>query len=175
MAHELAHVVQQSRGGNVSASIWGADSLEYSAEQAARSITESGPISVLGHSGPVITRQPLSLNRTLVPSQMSDAELEHEINAIRRWLRENPASSIDREELAHTLGLLGQEFLRRHPPSRSAIPGAESTSAIALGVVSATRVAQAEAAFAAGGATVATSAAAAAPGATAAAPGTRDR
>jgi hypothetical protein len=56
LAHELAHVVQQSRGGMAPSSSTGA--LEAGAESAAASVVSgSGPVSVSGASSPGVARQ----------------------------------------------------------------------------------------------------------------------
>ncbi len=53
LAHELAHVIQQSRGGSSSPPRTPASPIERSAEQAANAAThESGPVAVSGASAP---------------------------------------------------------------------------------------------------------------------------
>lgn len=59
LAHELAHVVQQSRGGAEQPKLDGSGPLEADAAQAARSAAESaGPVSVAGNSGVGPAAQP---------------------------------------------------------------------------------------------------------------------
>jgi len=59
MAHELAHVIQQERGGPV-APVTGDPSLEVAAEQVADGVTRSGQLTVAGSAGIGIARQPQS-------------------------------------------------------------------------------------------------------------------
>jgi len=58
LAHELAHVVQQSRGGGASSAFDSGGSLEQSAQNAAAQFTEGADaISVAGASSPGLARQ----------------------------------------------------------------------------------------------------------------------
>jgi len=59
MAHELAHVVQQERGGPV-VPVAGDPSLEAAAEQAADGVARNGRVTVAGSAGIGIARQPQS-------------------------------------------------------------------------------------------------------------------
>ncbi|HJU53149.1 MAG TPA: DUF4157 domain-containing protein, partial [Pyrinomonadaceae bacterium] len=59
LAHELAHVVQQSRGASAPLSLSQNSYLERAADQAASALgRETGPVHVPGASAPAIARQP---------------------------------------------------------------------------------------------------------------------
>ncbi len=79
LAHELTHVVQQVGGHEV---------------------IQRQVASGQGQS-------PRSAYQSLNPSTLSDTDLAHEINAIRRSLREGQSSSAEREQMAAALGRLG--------------------------------------------------------------------
>src|SRR5207248_9045152 len=86
LAHELAHVIQQSRGGHSTPPPLPTHPLEQAAQQAAAIVTSGGIVKVEGASAPGIARQPRSLNQSLDPKQMSYAELQQEIPLIQQYL-----------------------------------------------------------------------------------------
>ena len=125
LAHELAHVVQQSRGGAV-ASPAETNHLESAADQAATTATSgsSGTITVLGASAPGIMREPLetsfglgtpplSLNNSLDPKLLSIEKLENEISLIRQWIRLNPGNNVENERLEYALIALENELRQK--------------------------------------------------------------
>jgi LysM repeat protein len=94
LAHELAHVVQQGRGGGTPAPAPDGN-LERDAERAASDVILGSPsVQVDGTSGPGIARvfAPSSLDRQLDPSSMSDDAIHREMDLISRWLKDNPSS-----------------------------------------------------------------------------------
>jgi hypothetical protein len=110
LAHELAHVIQQERGGASPPPIRGG-MLEQDASAAASALVAGhGPIHVSGASGPGLARQPLprteprSLKESLFA--LTDAELEEEIQLIVEWLIRHPADSFDRTHLSLELDRL---------------------------------------------------------------------
>ena len=59
LAHELAHVVQQSRGGPASPSLDGSGPMEAAATNAADAVVSgNGPVSVAGASAPAVACEP---------------------------------------------------------------------------------------------------------------------
>jgi hypothetical protein len=161
IAHELAHVIQQDRGGPALPSTARIQSLESEADRAAAQVGRDQPVSIAGHSASGLARQPRSQRESLNIAALSDAELRREMQEIRQWLGGRRGSSVDGEHLASVLGDLGREWVRRHPDVGP--PGIPPM----LGLVSAARVAQAEAALEATS-TVAAAAPVAAPAAGAA-------
>ncbi len=114
VAHELAHVIQQSRGGTTSLSLSQSGALEQAADWAAgAAIKGRGPIRVWGSSGVRLARQPLSLNQSPNVQLMSDEKLQREIKLIKKWLRDNPGQSSERAELENQLGILMQSAAQR--------------------------------------------------------------
>jgi hypothetical protein len=140
LAHELAHVVQQSRGGSASPPPFPSTALEVAADAASASLVRGESVQVDGTSAPGLARQPLSLNQSLNPSAMSDSELAQEIALIQQWLRENPASNGDngdRATLTNALAALEQETAGRHPeiaPIQQSGPGSAAPASVAAGV-----------------------------------------
>jgi hypothetical protein len=146
LAHELTHVVQQrAAAGAVTAS---PASAERAAETAERQIVGGAGAMPMSAANLAIARKPRSLTSTVNPASMTDAELQREINAIREWLRSQSESSVENNQLAVTLGQLGQELLRRHPGARP--PEARAGAPIAFGLLSTAQVAAAESAVLAG-------------------------
>jgi hypothetical protein len=103
LAHELAHVVQQERGGPSPADPGHHNALERGAAAAAFAfVAGPGPIDVAGASAPGLARQPLfpqeggaepqSLTGTLVLDEevLKGPALEREITLIEQWLDQNP-------------------------------------------------------------------------------------
>jgi Domain of unknown function (DUF4157) len=100
LAHELAHVVQQRRGGTAPPSAQGA-ALEHAADSAASAVVGgAGPVAVAGASAVGIARQPLpdpqaaslpvphSLTNSLAKDEkaLDDVALRREIDRIEDWL-----------------------------------------------------------------------------------------
>lgn len=120
LAHELAHVIQQGRGGPASPSLRPGSSLERSAAQAAdQAMNQVGPIPVSGASGVGLAREPRSLDGTLSPAAMSVAELEREIEEISVWLLVNSGSP-QAERLEMIQRGLETELGRRRAPAAAA-------------------------------------------------------
>lgn len=114
LAHELAHVIQQGRGGESTPAPLTDSELERCANRAAVAVTkESAPIHVIGASALGLARQPRSLRESFNPSALSDEELEQEISLISEWLRNNPYSSVERNRLAGVLHPLMMRASRR--------------------------------------------------------------
>ena len=126
LAHELAHVVQQRRGGPVPASR-DSGALEHAAEHAASALLSgTGAVHVGGASAVGIARQPLpaeqerklapprSLTGSLAKDEKSldDAALQTEIDLIEAWLIGNPATP-ERDHLVSELQQLHAEQLAR--------------------------------------------------------------
>jgi hypothetical protein len=114
LAHELAHVVQQHRGGHPPSPLPNG-TLEEDASRAAQDfISSRGPVRVDSATGPGLARAvaPRSLEHGTDPSTMSEDEINREIELITRWLNDNP-SSPERDRLASTLGRLKEEIGRR--------------------------------------------------------------
>jgi hypothetical protein len=115
LAHELAHVVQQRRGGTRLPSFARGDStLEQSADRAALDFTRGrGLVGVQGASAVGVARLPRSLNQSLNPTMLRDDELQAEIAEIQLWLMTNPTSSPDSAILQTALADLQAEAARR--------------------------------------------------------------
>jgi hypothetical protein len=147
LAHELAHVVQQARGGTSAPPPLPGSMLEQAADRVASALTHgSGPIEIAGASAPGLARQPRSFVPSLDPGTLSDEQLEQEIDLIRRWLLDNPVSSPENDQLMVTLQALESEARRRQRPneptdsrprglpsqaSESIAPGLSATSVLA--------------------------------------------
>ena len=124
LAHELAHVVQQRRGGGAPAPL--ADSpLERSAESAASTfMLGAQAVNVSGAAGPGLARvvAPTSLNQRLYPSSMSEEAINREIELITRWLKDNPTSA-EAGGLAANLASLKEELGRRPAKQSGGVAG----------------------------------------------------
>jgi len=71
LAHELAHVVQQGRGGSNQSMLLVGSTLEQSADQVAAKFTQGvGTIQVIGSSAPRIARQSKEKKRAIVQGQV---------------------------------------------------------------------------------------------------------
>jgi len=114
LAHELTHVVQQSRGGHQTPPPISTHPLEQVAQQAASTVASGGTAHVEGASAPGIARHPRSINESLDPTSMSDADLAREIALIRQWLTENPASSAEQNQLMSALSTMETEVAQRN-------------------------------------------------------------
>jgi Domain of unknown function (DUF4157)/Novel toxin 16 len=145
LAHELTHVIQQ-QDAPATGPLTLSDSGESEARAAETHVARAdAAIGDPGSRALGLARRPRSLNQSLDASQMTDTELELEINEIRRWLRGQSRSSAESGQLATTLATFGQELLRRHPEAQPAQSGA---APLAIGLVSANGIARAEAAIA---------------------------
>jgi hypothetical protein len=113
VAHELAHVIQQSRGGAYAPPPLPSSGLENSAEQAAASVNRGERVQVTGASAPGLARQERWLSTQPNFRAMSDAELEREMGLVRQWLLDNPGNSSDSERLTEVLAMFEHETLER--------------------------------------------------------------
>ncbi len=103
IAHELAHVIQQRRGG-ARGGAPDSPAMERAAERAARAARlAGGRFAVSGAARAGVARLPRSLGSSQDTSRWSPWEIETEIREIRQWLREHPQPSEDRQWL---LGVL---------------------------------------------------------------------
>jgi hypothetical protein len=104
LAHELAHVIQQNRGGTRPTPPTARSAPERATERAARAVVgRRRSVRVAHATAPGIARQPRSLVQSVDPRLMSPAELVREIQLIREWLAAHPASSPDRLHLESVL------------------------------------------------------------------------
>ncbi|MGI8587617.1 MAG: eCIS core domain-containing protein [Chloroflexia bacterium] len=118
LAHELAHVIQQSRGGTRQPSPLPGDRFERDAERAAGAFS-SGDTRIQVHEAGAwgIARSPLSITQTLNPRQMSPEARAQEIDEINRWLKDAANRSdtrrADLEQMLTTLSSiqLGEQAL----------------------------------------------------------------
>jgi len=100
LAHELAHVVQQERGGSSPPPLHGGP-LEQSADAAASAVVAGrSSVQVAGASAPGLARQPRSLTTSLKSPSLSDAELEQEIALLEEWIAVHPGNTHLESELA---------------------------------------------------------------------------
>lgn len=115
LAHELAHVVQQRRGGSPLPGFGrGNSALEQSADHAASGFARGrGPVEVQGGSAVGVARLPRSLHQCLLASALRDDELRTEIAEIQQWLTNNPSPSPDRSMLLTALADLQAEAANR--------------------------------------------------------------
>jgi hypothetical protein len=126
LAHELAHVVQQRRGGPPP---WPTTrpALERDATQAAHAFAAGRPVSVtLGSSrSPALAaREPTLLRTNRDPATMSPEEIDDEMQAIRAWLIEH--RSVDVEGKDKLLALLPrlEEISARHSAAAKGLSSA---------------------------------------------------
>jgi hypothetical protein len=121
LAHELTHVVQQRHGGTYPPAPLHNSNLEREADRAASTFMDGGGlIRVAYGSAPGLARQPRSLSQSLNPSSLSDEELYQEINLIRQWLRDNPGSSPDHDQLMTAMQSLESEVWQRKEKQKPA-------------------------------------------------------
>ncbi|WP_428672123.1 eCIS core domain-containing protein [Reyranella sp.] len=123
LAHELAHVIQQNRGGSERPAL-GGGALERAAESAAAAFAAGrSSIRVSGASAPGLARQPLpgsaekkprSLRESLKVSGLTDWALTEEIALISEWLLVNPSSGLEYKQLSDELARLEGEQWRRN-------------------------------------------------------------
>jgi hypothetical protein len=122
LGHELAHVVQQHRGGTRTTSPRAGNVLEQSADRAGRGFAAGQTGRVEGAARVGIARTPRSLSEPLVPSSLSDTELENEIREIRAWLMSNNESSTESDILEQALAGLEAVVRTRATPTAAAAP-----------------------------------------------------
>jgi hypothetical protein len=128
LAHELAHVVQQARGGMSATSPMPDSALESAADQTASAISQgSERVAVTGASAPGLARQSTLRTPARNPSILSNEELEQEIDLIRQWLLDNPVSSLENDQLMAELEVLENEAIRRNSSAPEAGPVAQPT------------------------------------------------
>jgi hypothetical protein len=130
LAHELAHVVQQRRGGRQPSPLPGS-SLEVGADRAAAAVdTASFGIRVDGASGVGIARQLVASAQRRDPAAMSTEELQQEIQLLEKWLLDQSTSSIERAEAEMQLAELRQSLAARQPgPQPSGSQGSAAAGA----------------------------------------------
>jgi hypothetical protein len=119
LAHELAHVVQQRRGGAQPAPL-PHSTLEAGAERAAAAATESGTglVAVSGSAGVGLARQVQGpITRSRDPSSLSTEELENEIRTLQEWLLSQTTSSDEARATEIHLRRLEQAFAQRRQSS----------------------------------------------------------
>src|SRR5262249_35163159 len=128
LAHELAHVVQQGRGGSHSPSPFPGSSLERAADRAAAAVSPGmGFVNVAGASARGLARQavPRSLSVSVNPEGMTTDEISAEMSLIEQWVTDNQ-SSPDADRLQGSLQALRAEFLRRQSGQGGKPAGAPS-------------------------------------------------
>lgn len=127
LAHELAHVVQQERGGPSASTPQRGSMLEQAADAATSAFAAGrGTIHVGGASTLVLARQalfgtrspganpkPRSLGESLIATALTDAELVQEIDLLLEWLDDNPVQSLEGTHLSSELERLQAEESRR--------------------------------------------------------------
>jgi Domain of unknown function (DUF4157) len=114
LAHELAHVVQQRRGGAPAAPL-PHSTLEAGAERAAAA-TESGTglVAVSGSAGVGLSRQVQGpITRSRDPNSLSTEELESEIRMLQEWLLSQTTSSDEARATEVYLRSLQQALAQR--------------------------------------------------------------
>ena len=135
LAHELAHVVQQRRGGTALPTRGGA--LERAADSAsAQVVAGSGPVAVAGAGSVAVARQPLeedemrelpppprSLSESVAKNEkdLPDAALEREMKRIEDYAPVVPTVP-EREHLLAEYRLLFDERIARRKRKESPIP-----------------------------------------------------
>jgi hypothetical protein len=117
LAHELAHVVQQNRGGTAQP-LADKPELETDARQAAASFISGMPVSVTSNSAIGMARNPLSLNQTIDLPSYSQTQLEQEAEEIEKHLNANPVSNEENDRLMQDLERIRQELARRGQQER---------------------------------------------------------
>jgi hypothetical protein len=113
LAHELTHVVQQSRGGSTGPSLHPGSAPEKEASRTSSTITSSnGPIHISCASAWGLARQPRSLTEQVDPQSLSEDELWREYKLVRQWLLDNPQSSEERHKLEKVISVLEKALYR---------------------------------------------------------------
>jgi len=105
LAHELAHVVQQSRmPAQDSVTLLNDSGLESQADNSARQVMR-GHQTTVSSSGAGLMRTPRSLNSSLDPSAMTPAEIADEIDEINQYLQ---IAALSQETIDHLSGIRQQ-------------------------------------------------------------------
>ena len=126
LAHELAHVVQQRRGGPARPSIDASGPLERAADTAAAAVTGRGRVSVVGASSPAVMCQPDDRGRRetdddehSATSRLRDKEQTARRKAERASAGRDPAD-MSRAQAEHDLAKLERSYRQPGATSRSA-------------------------------------------------------
>ena len=115
LAHELAHVVQQSRGGASFGAPPGSASEHFARSAASAAVLSgAGVVPISGASSPGIARDALSLIQNLDPSRLSDFELQQETLQVNAWLSQHAnVSDPNTEQMTNALRRLEAEERKR--------------------------------------------------------------
>jgi hypothetical protein len=106
IAHELAHVIQQSTNSGQGAAP-GSPAMEQEAQGAMHAgALSGGRVAVSGTALTGLACLPRSLDANFDPSRISPKEIEQEILKIRKWLETHTESSSDRQVLLGSLRTL---------------------------------------------------------------------
>lgn len=120
LGHELAHVVQQSRGGRPPSPLPGTP-LEAEAERAGGAFADgSTSFSVTGAAGVGWAREPRSLTKTLALGQLTLEELQRERDLLVEWLAQQTSSSEETARASSVLADIEGEVRRRTPQAPAA-------------------------------------------------------
>lgn len=125
LAHELAHVVQQARGGPATPPL-ARSPTEQAADRASSAFDRPGTIAVAGAAAPGLARvvAPRSLSSHLDPASLSDPELDREISLLTHWVEGNKSTA---PGLVPVLAALRDERARR-PPATASTRGREKAA-----------------------------------------------
>ena len=132
LAHELAHVVQQRRGGAAPQPISEArgSPLEVDAGRAAQSaVSTDGPVTVAGACAPGIAREPVDTEQTQgqqsLESLASKGKPSDPVRAWRKWLQE-VESMADLEPGWHSIEINGQLYKIHETPYQNILGNARA-------------------------------------------------
>jgi hypothetical protein len=135
VAHELAHVIQQERGGTSPPPLPCIMLEQVAGAAAAAFVAGRGAIQVAGASAPGVARQPLTSSHVLTGNRPQSLEgsllkdeehldneaLEQEIKLIEEWLKGQPSSAPESDHLRLELEALQlEQFGRKTPAHKSA-------------------------------------------------------
>jgi hypothetical protein len=109
IAHELAHVVQQSKGRTLGSQ----ETLEQDAERASASFAGGNAVHVQGSSVPTVARQLAPSLSMTDPKALSNEDLAQKIVRVRVWLSNHQFSSVESDRLTADLVVLEAEAQRR--------------------------------------------------------------
>lgn len=131
LAHELAHVVQQSRGGTPQLSLDGDGPLEEAADRAAtQAFTGSGPVAVAGAAGPGPMCQPDEPEPTRTPQaeeeEAEEGKSSRQIEKERTQQRRQERATAGRQESQLTQAQAERELRALEDSYRQ--PGAQTRS-----------------------------------------------
>jgi hypothetical protein len=129
LAHELAHVVQQRRGGSTPSPMT-RQALDREAREASDAFTGDRPVRITGAAGryPALApREPRSLRENLDISLLSPDQVEEEFHAIYAWLPEHPGDAPGKAELLAVLPKL--EAVAASSVKKEAGPSAKTDAA----------------------------------------------